>query len=49
MIGDLIIGIRTWMKQNLFCVHHYSHHIFLFIAWDECDKCGRKKNGKQIL
>ncbi len=45
MIGDIVIGIKTFFKQQ-FCCHDYDEHIaktFPPIFYRSCKKCGRVK------
>lgn len=51
MFGDIILWIkeqiknkvlRTWIKQNLLCVHDYKFHAPGRMYY-ECTKCGRRK------
>lgn len=44
MIGDIILFIKKWWKQNITCIHHYEHRIGAACSYDECTKCGRTKN-----
>lgn len=46
MIGDLIILIKTFIRQNILCRHDYKYHsmrIYPYEGYDECEKCGRTK------
>jgi len=44
MIGDIILFVKKWWKQNVTCIHHYEHRSNFAFSYDECIKCGRKKN-----
>lgn len=44
MVSDIILFIKKWWKQNITCIHHYEHHVNFAVSYDECTKCGRKKN-----
>lgn len=42
MIGDIILTLRKWWKQNITCIHHYVYHERGYgISYFECTKCGR--------
>ncbi len=45
MVGDFIIWLRTWCRQNWFCVHRYEAHTIHGCDRDydylECTKCGK--------
>ena len=44
MIGDIILFVKKWWKQNITCCHEYAHKELGIINFDECRKCGRIKN-----
>lgn len=44
MIGDLILFLKKWWKQNITCVHDYRHREIDIISCDVCTKCGKVKN-----
>ena len=44
MIGDIILFLKKWWKQNIICRHEYVHKELGIINFDECRKCGRIKN-----
>lgn len=44
MIGDIILFLKTWWKQNVTCRHKYVHKEYGRINFEECQKCGRIKN-----
>ena len=44
MIGDIILFVKKWWKQNITCRHEYVHKELGRINFDECRKCGRIKN-----
>lgn len=44
MVGDIILFIKKWWKQNITCIPHYEHRINSVFSYDECTKCGRTKN-----
>jgi len=44
MLGDIIIFIKNWMKENIFCRHKYIYkEINPYTAYWVCEKCGRVK------
>lgn len=47
MIGDFILAIRKFWRQNVVCVHDYKLKFFNCVGrtWFrlECDKCGKVK------
>ena len=44
MIGDIILFLKTWWKQNVTCRHKYVYKEYGRINFEECQKCGRIKN-----
>lgn len=44
MIGDIILFLKTWWKQNVACYHKYVYKELGRINFEECRKCGRIKN-----
>lgn len=44
MIGDIILFLKTWWKQNVTCHHKYIYKEYGNIHFEECRKCGRIKN-----
>ncbi len=44
MIGDIILAIKTWWKQNITCIHHYVRQGGCGWTYDKCTKCGRTKD-----
>ena len=44
MIGDIILFLKTWWKQNVTCYHEYVYKEYGNIHFEECRKCGRIKN-----
>lgn len=40
MIGDLILKLRSWLKQ-CFCIHDYRAIRTFDKTWYRCSKCGR--------
>lgn len=44
MIGDIILFLKTWWKQNVTCHHKYVYKEYGNIYFEECRKCGRIKN-----
>ena len=44
MIGDIILFLKTWWKQNVTCRHKYIYKEYGRINFEECQKCGRIKN-----
>lgn len=47
MLGDIILAIKKWLKQNIICMHDYkvkrSGYNGEYHAWLECTKCGKIK------
>ena len=45
MLGDIIIAIKKWWKQNVMCHHKYvfKHTRYGEYGWYECSKCGKTK------
>lgn len=47
MLGDIILAIKKWLKQNIICMHDYkvkrSGYNGEYYAWLECTKCGKIK------
>jgi Fe2+ or Zn2+ uptake regulation protein len=47
MLGDIILTIKKWLKQNIICVHDYNYMYSSYNgeyhAWLECTKCGKIK------
>ncbi len=48
MIGDIVLAIKKWWKQNITCIHHYVRHVGYGCSYDKCTKCGRTKNYERI-
>lgn len=44
MLGDIILFLKTWWKQNVTCHHEYVYKEYGNIHFEECRKCGRIKN-----
>lgn len=45
MLGDLIIWVKRYWKQNIICRHDYHYkEINPHISFFECSKCGRIKD-----
>lgn len=44
MIEDIILFLKTWLKQNITCHHKYVYKEYGNIHFEECRKCGRIKN-----
>lgn len=44
MIGDIILFLKKWWKQNITCHHEYVYKEIGRINFEECRKCGRIKN-----
>lgn len=45
MVGDLILFMKRWIHQNLFCIHNYEEKHYSVASWSTCTKCGRiRKN-----
>lgn len=40
MIGDIILFLKKWLKQNITCRHEYVHKELGRINLDEFRKCG---------
>lgn len=44
MIGDLILNIKEWFRQNVFCIHDYKPTCYGDQRYyRQCTKCGRIK------
>lgn len=43
MVGDFILWLKTFLRQNLFCIHHYVWKGPLDFRYEICDKCGKLK------
>lgn len=43
MIGDIILSLKEWVHQNLFCIHTYIYKGKLDHLYEECNKCGKLK------
>lgn len=43
MIGDIILNIKTFVKQNLFCIHKYKYVGKLDFRYEICLKCDKIK------
>lgn len=46
MVGDFILWLRKFLKQNFFCIHHYVWKGPLDFRYEKCDKCGKLKNSR---
>lgn len=47
MLGDFILWLRRFLKQNFFCIHHYVWCGPLDFRYEICEKCGKlRKNNK---
>lgn len=49
MLGDIILAIKKWLKQNIICMHDYKcmygYYNGEYHMWLKCTKCGKiKKN-----
>ena len=44
MIGDIILFLKKWWKQNITCHHEYVYKEIGRIKFEECRKCRRIKN-----
>jgi len=47
MLGDIILAIKKWIKQNITCIHEYKD---IYSGYDgnyhhqvKCSKCGKIK------
>lgn len=43
MIGDLILAIRKWWKQNITCIHDYQYFVYSGYRYQKCTKCDKLK------
>lgn len=43
MIGDIILFLKKWWKQNITCHHEYVYKEIGRINFEECRKCRRIK------
>lgn len=46
MIGDLILWVKKFIKQNFICIHTYKKYgntVYNPYSWLECTKCGKEK------
>lgn len=46
MVGDIILGIKNFFKQEILCIHEYEEKTILAnveITYKECKKCGKVK------
>lgn len=44
MIGDLILAIIKWWKQNITCIHDYRYFGTIDYRYEKCTKCDKLKN-----
>lgn len=44
MIGDLILAILKWWKQNITCIHDYKYFGTIDYRYEKCTKCEKMKN-----
>lgn len=50
MLGDLILNITLWIKQNILCVHRYKiYHCGPDYSYIQCEKCGKRTNNYNLL
>lgn len=52
MIGNIIILLRIWFRQNISCRHHYhvvNTHLFDNADYLECAKCGKISSNYDLL
>nr|DAD69652.1 MAG TPA: protein of unknown function DUF3797 [Siphoviridae sp. ctlHU7] len=43
MVGDFIIWLKRYLKQNFFCIHRYVWRGHLDFQYEQCEKCGKLK------
>ncbi len=41
MLGDFILWIKKFFKQNFFCIHEYVWEGPLDFRYEVCKKCGK--------
>ena len=44
MIGDLILAILKWWKQNITCIHDYKYFGTIDYRYEKCTKCDKLKH-----
>lgn len=44
MIGDLILAILKWWKQNITCIHDYQYFGTIDYRYEKCTKCDKMKH-----
>lgn len=44
MIGDLILFIIRWWKQNITCIHDYKYFGTIDYRYEKCTKCDKLKH-----
>lgn len=44
MIGDLILAILKWWKQNITCIHDYQYFGTIDYRYEKCTKCDKLKH-----
>ena len=44
MIGDLILAILKWWKQNITCIHDYKYFGTIDYRYEKCTKCDKFKH-----
>lgn len=46
MIGDILLVIRKFLHQQVFCIHNYKTKVrkdLYNLPYKKCEKCGRVK------
>lgn len=50
MIGDIILIIKRFLKQNLFCIHNYRcYHCGTDYNYIKCNKCGKLTDNYDLV
>ena len=44
MIGDFILAILKWWKQNITCIHDYKYFGTIDYRYEKCTKCDKLKH-----
>ena len=44
MIGDIILFIIKWWKQNITCIHDYKWYGTIDFRYEKCAKCDKLKS-----
>lgn len=49
MIGDIILAIIKWWKQNIACIHDYKYFGPIDYRYEKCTKCDKLKNTSKSI